>query len=167
MLVAGMGAPPRLEAEIAGTGEGEVAGHILIRAALHAELIVGIGRIRGAGQAALGWRRRDPHQLLGVGEGQRAQQERVHHAEDGNVGADAESENQNGDDGKARIAAQRAEGVLQVLQQNVECHESSRFAMFLSCLFDTADADQRQAAGFFGRQSALKIFFDGEVKMRG
>jgi hypothetical protein len=64
MLVAGMGAPPRLRLEIAGAGEGEVSSHVLIGAAVHAEFVVGVGRIGGAGQAALSGRRGNPDELL-------------------------------------------------------------------------------------------------------
>jgi hypothetical protein len=109
MLVAGMGAPAELEAEIVGAGEGEVAGDVLKGAGAVRKFVVGIGGIGGAGEAALGGRRGDPDQLLRIGEWQRAEQQRVDDAEDGDVGADAEGEDEDGDDGEAAIAAEGAE----------------------------------------------------------
>ena len=103
----------------------------------------------------------------GVGKGQRAQHQRVHHAEDGDVGADAEGENENGDEGEAAVAAEGAEGVLQILQKNVEFHKSSRFAVLVFRLFHAAEADERLAAGFVGSQAALDVLFDGELDVRG
>ena len=61
----------------------------------------------------------DPHQALRVVKGQRAQQERVHHAEERGTGADAQSHNEDGEGGEARIAAQRAKTVAQVFREAV------------------------------------------------
>ena len=163
----GDGRAAQIEAEIAGAGEGEVAGHILIGAGVRAELVVGISGVGGAGQAALGGRRRNPDQLLRVGKGQRAQQQRVDDAEDGDVGADAEGENEDGDEGEAAVAAEGAEGVTEILEKNVEFHKSSRFALLVFCQFDAAEANQRLAAGFKGSEAALDVFFDRHLDVRG
>ena len=80
-----------------------------------------------------------------------AQHERIDDAEDGDVGADAESQDQDGDNGEAGVAAQGAESVFEVLEQNIECHQSPRLALLFSCLFHAADADECLAASFFGR----------------
>ena len=60
----GDGRAAELEAEIVGAGESEVAGDVLIGAAAGAELVIGVGGVGGAGQAALGGRRGDPDKLL-------------------------------------------------------------------------------------------------------
>ena len=67
------------------------------------EIFVGVGRVGCAGEAgtwlfagAMTTRR------CGIVEGKRAQEERVDNAEDGDIGADAEGENEDRDDGEAR-----------------------------------------------------------------
>lgn len=161
----GDGSAAGVEAEIAGAGESEVTGHVLIGAAVGAELVVGVSGVGCAGEAAFAGRRCDPHQPLRVGEGQRAQQERVHNAEDGNVGADAESQDKNGDDGEAAVTAQRAEGVLQILQNDIELDEAAHFAVLFLCLLDPTEADQCLTAGLFRRQTAAQVFFDCQFEM--
>ena len=59
---------------------------------------------------------------VGLGERQRPQEQRVDDAEDGGAGADAEPGDQDGEDGEAGVAAQRAEGVAEVLEQVGEGH---------------------------------------------
>src|ERR1700761_7270144 len=57
-------------------------------------------------------------------EWQRPQQQRVHHAENGGAGGYAEAGDEDSENGEARGAAQRAEGVAEVLQESVR-HEIS------------------------------------------
>ncbi len=103
------------QAQIVGGGEGLVPGHVLEGAILRAKLLVGVGGKCAAGDSALGRRRSDPHQLLRLGEGKRAQQQRVHHAEHGYVGADRESQNQHRHTGKSRLAPEGSQGITNVL----------------------------------------------------
>ena len=93
----GNGAPPMLRLRLPAR-KGEVSGDILKGAGVGAELVVGVGGVGGAGEAALGGRRGDPDQLLRVWEGQRAEQQGVDDAEDGDVGADAEGKDEDGDE---------------------------------------------------------------------
>src|SRR6266404_3420847 len=67
------------------------------------------------------------HQLLGVRERQRPQQDTANHAEDGRVGTDAEGECEDGDDREAAVSDQLARGVAEVLEQGV--HYSALMAM--------------------------------------
>src|SRR5258708_22299669 len=59
-------------------------------------------------------------ELLGILDGEEAQQDLVEEGENGGVGADAESQGQDGHGGKAGSAREHAEGVLQVAQDGVE-----------------------------------------------
>ena len=58
------------------------------------------------------------HQLILLGEGQRPKEHAVNDAEDGGVGADAESESEDGDDGEAGAFDEEAEGEADVLEQS-------------------------------------------------
>src|SRR6266851_2539246 len=82
------------KADIIGGRESKVSSNVPKRAALRAEFFVGVRRVGRAGQTAVRWRRRDPHQLMRVGKGQRAQEQRVDCAEDGNVGSDGKSQDE-------------------------------------------------------------------------
>ena len=59
------------------------------------------------------------HQSAGLLERKRAEQQRIDHAEDGAVGADAERERDDGDQREAGILQQRAQAVAQVLPECV------------------------------------------------
>jgi hypothetical protein len=132
-----------------------------------AELVVGVSGVGGAGLAALGGRWRDPHQAVRIAEGQRPQQQCVHNTEHRNIGADAKRENQDSDERKAAIAAEGAKSVAEILEKNIEIHESSRFAVFVFRHVKAAKADKRLPAGFLGGKSALQILFNGHFQMRG
>ena len=92
-------------------------------------------------------------------------EQRVDDAEDGDVGADAQGEDEDRNDGEAGVADQSAEGVLQVLEKNVECHESSRLAVLVFRLFHAAEAHERKATRFGGRKAAGNVIVDGHFKM--
>ena len=156
----GNGSAAAVEAEVAGAGEGEVSGHILKGMGVHAEFVVGIGGIGGAGEAAFGGRGRDPHQSVRILEGQWAQEDGVDDAEDGDVGADAQGENEHGNDGESAVAAE-------VLEKNVEFHKSSGFALLEFCGVDGAETNERLAACFKGSEAALDVFFNRKVDVGG
>ncbi len=79
----GNGSAAKTEAEIPSSRESEIPGHILIRTAVSAEFVIGVGGIGSAGETAFGRRWRDPHQLLRTGERKRTQEEIVDQSEDG------------------------------------------------------------------------------------
>jgi hypothetical protein len=107
--------------------------------------------------------RRDDDEALGIVEGQRAEEECVDDAEDGDVGSDAECENQDGDDGKDAIAIEGADRVAKILEEDVEPRKAAGSALLLACLLDAAETDEGAAAGFVGRHSLADVFFHGEV----
>src|ERR1700677_4484814 len=102
------------ELEIVGTCEGEVPANRFERAVLLLEVLCSIRGIGFARLAAFGAFLHNPHQLLRIAKWQRAQQNCVHHAEDGNVGADSKCEDENRNDGEAAVAAEGAQGVADV-----------------------------------------------------
>ena len=64
--------------------------------------------------------RPDQRQAIGFLVGQRPQKDRVHHAEDGGVGADSQRQGEHGDGSERRAFRQRAKTVTQVLQDGLE-----------------------------------------------
>ena len=62
----------------------------------------------------LGVRRADLHQPVGAVDRQRPEQDLIDEGENGSVGADAEPDRQNSDEGEGRRAAQCAGGVAQI-----------------------------------------------------
>src|SRR5205823_4188802 len=111
-------------------------------AGIYAKLVEGIGRIRCTGETALGGRRGDPNQLLRIRKRKRLQQNGVHYAEYGDVGADGEGQDEHRDGGETAIAPQSAQCVTDVLPQNVKCHKPSRLPMSFPGLLNSADADE-------------------------
>ena len=62
------------------------------------------------------------HQFFGLLVGQRLQDHRVHHAEDGGVGADTERQREHGDDGESGAAGENPDGIAAVLQERFHRH---------------------------------------------
>ena len=154
------------EAEIVGRRESVVAGHILEGMVIHTEFVVRVGGEGSAGDAAFGGWRRDPHQPVRITEGQRAQQQCIDDAEDGCVGADAEGQNENGDQRESAIAAQRTKSIADILEKNFEIHESSRFALLEFCGLDGAEVNERLPARFERCQAVLNVIFDRHLDVR-
>src|ERR1700733_6542076 len=91
--------------EVVAGGEGMVAGDVCVGLVALAELRIGVNGIGGRGPVAVEDLGADPEQARGIVEGQRAQHERVDDAEDCNVGADADGQDEDGDEGEAAVAA--------------------------------------------------------------
>src|SRR5580692_9290751 len=104
------------ELHVAGTRETEVAGDLLERAGPLPEFLQGIGRERSAGLAGLGVPIMDADQLLRIRKRQRAEEQGVDDTEDGDVGANGEREDEDGDGREAGITAEGAESVAHVLE---------------------------------------------------
>ncbi len=106
-----------------------------------------------------------PDQLAGIAKRQRTQQQRVHHAEDGGTGADAEADNQNRKGSETGIAPQRAKGIGQVLEQSIQSRQAAGFAMQFARRFDAAERSKRAAASFFRRHALADILVDGHLQV--
>ena len=65
--------------------------------------------------------------------------------------------------GEAGVAAEGAERVAEILQQDVEPGEAAGGALLLVRLLDTAEADEGATARFVGRHAVADVFFDGEI----
>src|SRR5260370_41007815 len=59
-------------------------------------------------------------ELLGILDGEEAKENLVQEGKDGGVGANAESQREDGHGGEARSASEHAEGVLEVAKDGVE-----------------------------------------------
>jgi hypothetical protein len=82
------------------------------------ETAVGVGGVvlgGAAGKVVPGELVPDHDEAAGVGVGERAQEEGVHHAEDGGIRADAEGEGQHGGDGEAGGAEETSNRVSKVV----------------------------------------------------
>jgi hypothetical protein len=86
----------------------------------------------------------DEDEPLGIGVGQRLQQDRVHNAEDGRVGTDAETERQHGDRGEGGGAAHHPEGVAQILEEVLEQTASRLVARVLLESLAASEGDERR-----------------------
>ena len=77
------------QAQIVCVGKGKVACNVLKGSVLGAEFVIGISGVSGAGKTALSRRWSNPYELVRCREGQRTQKQRVHHAENSDIGADS------------------------------------------------------------------------------
>ena len=157
------------EAEILRSSEGFISGDTLICAAHRAELFIGIGRISGAGPAALRRRWGNPYQFIRMRKWQRAQKNRIDDAEDCDIRADGESENQKRDGGEPRVAAKRAEGVANVMQQVVPVisDASAPFVLLTDLLTNALHCPKvaELAQGFFARRVRRQALADQIVRL--
>ncbi|MGZ0173718.1 MAG: hypothetical protein ACKVHE_29735 [Planctomycetales bacterium] len=83
------------------------------------------------------------HNLTGTGVGQGTQQDRVHHAEDGGVGSDAQGQRDDGNNRERRTAAQHAEPVADVLADGFHQNDSSNIASPFFELLNPAEGTHR------------------------
>ena len=81
---------------------------------------------REAPEAAIGI---EPRELVRIGEGKRAEQECVDDAEDGDVGADTQSKNKDGNGGEGAVSPERAQRITNVAKKRVEEGKTAGFAM--------------------------------------
>jgi len=133
---------------------------------LRPEFLISISGIGFAGEAALARSRSHPKYLLGVSKRQWTNQDRIHHTEDRDVGADAESQDQHRNDGERAIAPQCTKRVGQVLHEDVESGKAAGFALLFLGLHNSSKSNHGLTPGLVRRQAAAKIIFNRELKMR-
>ena len=132
---------------------------------------------RAAGHAvgaAVGTHLGDQHHAVRLGVGQRAQEHRVEHAVDGGVGADAERERQDGDDGEAGTAGQQAKtdpGVLPQLRGEVAdatttFHRVPQLRQRVGARIDFAEFLQRLRAGVRRRHALARELVGAHVEVK-
>jgi len=125
-----------------------VASNLLV--SIHAEGRVG----EGAGPVVAG----DPGQAARIMERQRAQQNGIDHAEDRDVNADAESEDQDRHDGECAIAAQGAQSKAQVLRDRGDPQRAPAFAAVFLYLAQAAEREASSTPCLLFRHAATNIF---------
>ena len=92
---------------------------------------------------------------------ERAQEESVDDAEDDDVCADAEGEDEDGDSGEGAILAEGAEGVAQILRESFDHGEAPGVTMNFFGLLRAAELREGAAAGFLRGHAGLEIFLKG------
>ena len=110
-------------------------------------------------------RRPDQHEAVGVREGQRAQQHRIHHAEDRRVDANAKAERQDGGHRERWTFPKDAHGKTEVLSQVVEDRYAAAIAVLFFDLLEPAEADERIAPRGLRRHTGAEIVVDVQLQM--
>ena len=103
---------------------------------------------RDVGEIAEGEFAVEPNEAVCIRERERAEDDGIDDAEDGGVGADAERECQDRDDGKGRIFAESAEGVAEILGEVVE--ECGDWTLVARGVMDEGDVAEFAVGGFVG-----------------
>src|ERR1700741_5331338 len=93
------------------------------------------------------------------------QQKGVHHTENGGVGANAESEREDGDDGEAGTLAQGARGVAQILEQRLDEGKRTPLAIELLGGLEATELHERLAAGFLRSHAGAQIVIHVHLEM--
>ncbi len=131
--------------------------------------------INGIGEGFVGvdgagpmWRvgRPQVHHALRIGYRQRTQQHRVHYAEDGGVGADAERERQHRGKRESRAVPQRPPSESHIAQKFFESHPAALHVEALLCGADAAEFPPGLPLGLFLSQSLVAKVIGLQFKMR-
>jgi hypothetical protein len=88
------------------------------------------------------------HQFLRVSDWEHAEDDSVDEGEDGGVGADTESESEDGNGGVYGRIAKRAQGVTDVLEKGFEEGDAASVATLFFGAFEAAEFAARAAEGF-------------------
>ena len=121
--------------------------------------LTGQTRIPGAGIG-------DPHEAVGLTERQRPEEQRADDAVDRGRGADAEADDEDGEDREAGVAPQHAERVAQILEQRLEGRQPALIAVRLAELRGRAQRQARGALGLLPRHPAPRVVVDEHREMR-
>src|SRR5207245_11002116 len=92
-------------------------------------------------KAGLRWRVIKLYERVRLVKWQRAQQDRIDHAEDRGIRADAEGEGEHGDGRESGILAQHAQAEAQILDHRFEYRETAAVAIIF---YRLVDASQRE-----------------------
>lgn len=85
--------------------------------------------------------------------------------EDGGVGADAESESKESDGGEGGFAAKKARGETEIAEEGFEERKVVMIADGFFGLFQAAEFQEGDAAGFFGRHAGAEVVVEVKVQM--
>ncbi len=108
----------------------------------------------------------DHDELVGMGEGDGAEQDGVNDSEHGGDGAEAESKGEDDGGGIAWGAAEAAQGEAEILKDVFEPEEGALIAVRLLSLLDAAEGAAGGGVRFCGREAAalVVLFKKGEVE---
>ena len=107
----------------------------------------------------------DHDQLVRALERNRREQDAVHHAEDGGVGADPEGQGDHRREREARVAPEAADGEGEIATDVLEPADAALLAQSLLPALDAAKVDVRPAPGLAGRKSPLDPLFGLHLQM--
>ena len=123
-------------------------------------LLVGIYAEGGVGEGAGSVVRRRSRPGGRIVERQRAQQNGIDHAEDRDVGADAESEDQDRHHSERAIAAQGAQSKAEVLSDGGDPQRAPAFTAIFFDLAQAAEGEASSTARLLFRHAATNILGD-------
>ena len=89
--------------------------------------------------------------MILLGERQRLQQHAVNHAEDRGIGANAESQREDGDESECGASPKQADAKTQVLQKILNVADAARVSAILFGLLEAPEFAASFSAGFIGR----------------
>jgi hypothetical protein len=111
-------------------------------------------------------RRTDEHDPLRLRQRQRPQQHRVAHAKHRGVCANAKCESEHGDQGEARMLAQRARRVAQVTRELLEPYERTLLATALLDLLAPTEFPLRRVTCLLGRHPIRHVILGALIQMK-
>ena len=106
-------------------------------------------------------------EFVGMREWERAKENGIDDGEDGGVGADAESESEDSDGGESRGFSEEAQGETRVVEERFEDRDGLLVADELLGLFEPAEFEESEAAGFLRRKTLTEIVIDVELEVGG
>ena len=109
--------------------------------------------------------RRDGDQTVEIGQRKRPHQESLGEAVDSGIHANAESQSQHRDKGKAGVLEQHANAVTDVLQKRFEKRQGAEITNHFFGLLDAAEFDQGLPLGFCAAHAGVEIVFDVQLEM--
>jgi hypothetical protein len=118
-------------------------------------------------ESTLGIGAGDADEILRLGERQRAKKNVVDEAEDGSVGADAQSQSEGRDQSESGRFSEDTAGVAKVLGESFEEREGALVADGFLGLLEATELKKGLAAGFVGRKAATNVVVDVELEVRG
>ena len=129
--------------------------------------VVAVRRDKGTGAERFDGRSRTHGEHLArPGDRERPQQQRVSEAENGGVGADANREREDGDEGEPRTFREHPAAVAHVARDIVEPWQAALIAQRLHGLIDAASPDSRGSYSALGRARMVPLVLDGQLQMQ-
>ena len=142
-------------------GDGHLLEHVVLRLPVEK---VGTRHVL-AGASGVGPERLDRDDALGVRVGERLQQDRIDHREDGDGGADAKREHRAGAQREAPAPDQAADRVADVEHERIQPSPDPRIPHLFLDLGHAAELDARLSPGFGFAQAVLHHVVDAAVQV--